>query len=225
MCRPTALVDLEGVLFPEMWPVIATQSGVPELAITTREVPDYQALMSRRLALLQANSLKLSDICAMVSDLEPLEGAVDFIATMSAAFDVVIVTDSFDPMNAAALTCLGVQKVLTNRFETDRDGYINACHYWHHGKGKTEAFKTLRPASKTVAVGDGFNDLEMLNTADCGILYCPSDITQQAAGDLIVKHELGSVSAVFRGLSKDNGWGACSFAQERKCGDLARRMM
>lgn len=40
-----ACIDLEGVLIPELWPKIAVHTGIKALFITTREFPDYDALI------------------------------------------------------------------------------------------------------------------------------------------------------------------------------------
>ena len=42
-------LDVEGVLVPEIWIAFAEASGIPELKRTTRDEPDYDKLMTRRL--------------------------------------------------------------------------------------------------------------------------------------------------------------------------------
>ena len=45
-------LDLEGVLVPEIWIEFAGRTGIPELARTTRDEPDYDRLMTGRLQIL-----------------------------------------------------------------------------------------------------------------------------------------------------------------------------
>ncbi|MBH0180129.1 MAG: bifunctional phosphoserine phosphatase/homoserine phosphotransferase ThrH, partial [Nitrospira sp.] len=55
-------LDLEGVLVPEIWINVALKTGIEELKVTTREMPDYDKLMKQRLAILDRNNLKIGDI-------------------------------------------------------------------------------------------------------------------------------------------------------------------
>ena len=45
-------LDLEGVLVPEIWINVALKTGIDDLKITTREMPDYDKLMRQRLNIL-----------------------------------------------------------------------------------------------------------------------------------------------------------------------------
>jgi len=90
-----ACLDLEGVLVPEIWIDFANRTGIEELKATTRDIPDYDVLMTQRLRLLKENGLKLQDIQAVIADMSPLEGAVDFIDWLRERFQVVILSDTF----------------------------------------------------------------------------------------------------------------------------------
>lgn len=184
--KTVALVDLEGVLYGEMWPLIASETGIEELAITTREVPDYASLMEQRVRILKLNGIRCEQLLSTLAKLEPLPGANEFLQALSSAAEVVIVTDSFAPMNTAALGTLSYDFLLTNRFVLDSSGFVEKCSYWHAGSGKIHAFSYLQSATRTVAIGDGFNDLDMLRQADCGVLFRPSEITQKHAQGLAV---------------------------------------
>lgn len=56
-----ACLDLEGVLIPEIWINVA-ETKIPELRLTTRDIPDYDVLMKGRLKILQEHGLKLQNI-------------------------------------------------------------------------------------------------------------------------------------------------------------------
>lgn len=194
MPKPIALVDLEGVLFPEMWPAIAAAIGDPRLEITTREVADFRALMTKRLKLLRSNDTHLADVAEIVSGLSFLPGAMDFIEALKSFAEVVIVTDSFAPMNGSALAELSVSRVFTNHLAVDGRGFAADCFYWHIGHGKARVYEFLPDRQAPVlAIGDGFNDIDMLRRADLGILYDPSDMTRRSAGELPALRNLEEV--------------------------------
>jgi len=73
------VLDLEGVLVPEIWISVAEKTHVPELRRTTRDEPDYDKLMLGRIKILDQHGLKLSDIQEAIAALKPLDGALDFI--------------------------------------------------------------------------------------------------------------------------------------------------
>lgn len=198
MTKPVALVDLEGVLFPEMWPFIAAAIGDRNLEITTREVSDYPSLMAQRLELLRTNDVRLSDVEDIVSGMSCLPGALNFIDALKSFAEVTIVTDSFSPMNTHALEALSVSRVFTNHFAADFQGFATECFYWHRGQGKARVYDFIsQSATPTLAIGDGLNDLDMLHRADLGVLYNPSDITLKAAGDVTVLRDLKEVLKSF----------------------------
>ena len=102
-----ACLDLEGVLVPEIWIDFANRTGIEELKATTRDIPDYDVLMTQRLRLLKENGLKLQDIQAVIADMSPLEGAVDFIDWLRERFQVVILSDTFYEFSAPLMKQLG----------------------------------------------------------------------------------------------------------------------
>ena len=197
MTKPIALIDLEGVLFPEMWPAIAEAVGDDRLAITTREVPNYETLMLQRLNILRSCSLSLAEAAEMVRNLSHLRGAHQFINHLRSFCEVTIVTDSFAPMNERALSDIASDRAFTNHLGVDREGYATECFYWHIGQGKERVFEFLPAGRKTFAIGDGFNDLGMLRKADFAVLYRPSEKTRLAGRDLNVLPELERVIEYF----------------------------
>lgn len=176
--------DLEGVLVPEMWPHAARTLGVPALARTTREIPDYGTLVAERIALLRHHGITLVDLCRAIGDMAPYAGASAFLDSLRAYGHVTVVTDSFAPMNSALLAQLAVENVLGHRFEVDGDGFIDTCVYWNNLAGKHLCLAELGGSS--FAIGDAFNDLTMLHMATCGILFRPSPETALAAQSLVI---------------------------------------
>ncbi len=178
--------DLEGVLIPEMWPHLADVFEIAELAITTRDIPDYRGLMQTRLSVLRENGIGIADICRAVSRLKPFDGAVEFIKELKKLGNLIIVSDSFSPMNDFLLTELVIQEVLCHRFIIDNDDLIAECIYWNNLAGKHLCLEKYPSQNGTTfAIGDAFNDLSMIRAATSGVLFNPSSATAKVAPDLI----------------------------------------
>jgi phosphoserine/homoserine phosphotransferase len=181
-----ACIDLEGVLAPEMWPHIGLCAGIPGLAITTREEPDYPQLMRRRIALLRQHGLKLNDVQRIVARLPVLDGAADFVSALGRDYRVLVVSDAFTELAAQFCAPLGAPEFQCHRLSVASDGFIDGCHFLPR-RGKEETVRVFQEAGHHVlAVGDAFNDLAMLHLADLGFLFRPSQQTINAAGHLRV---------------------------------------
>ncbi|WP_297576534.1 bifunctional phosphoserine phosphatase/homoserine phosphotransferase ThrH [uncultured Deefgea sp.] len=188
-----ACIDMEGVLAPEMWPYIGRIAKIDELNITTREEPDYLRLMQLRISLLKKHGLKLTDIQDIVTNMPLLEGASDFIAQLHKNFRVIIISDAFIELIDHFVQQLGHPEVECHRLICDSDGFIERCHFLAR-KGKEESVAKFQTSGcQVLAVGDAFNDLAMLRTAEMGLLFQPSEQTQQAAPDLQVVRSYAEV--------------------------------
>lgn len=185
----TACVDLEGVLIPELWPLVADATGIGELAITTREWPDYPSLVTRRIELLNHHGLRLVELCSLLGRVEPLVGARRFVEQLAMSHRIIIVSDGFREMLEPLWLKLGSPELRCHHFICDHDGRIERAHYTRQ-RGKHEELEGLKALGYgTLAVGDAFNDLSMLRSADQGFLFRPSPETLNAAGDLHVVYE------------------------------------
>ena len=119
-----ACLDLEGVLVPEIWIAFADKTGIEELRATTRDVPDYNVLMTQRLAILDQHGLKIDDIQEVIATLEPLPGAVDFIAWLRERFQVIILSDTFYEFSQPLMRQLGWPTLFCHRLVTDNAGRV-----------------------------------------------------------------------------------------------------
>jgi phosphoserine/homoserine phosphotransferase len=170
-----ACCDLEGVFVPEIWINVAEKTGIPELRLTTRDISDYDVLMKKRLAILEANRLRLPDIRDVISRMDPMEGAFEFLSWLRSVTEVVILSDTFTQFAGPLIEKLGRPTLLCNTLLIDRDGRISGYRLRQpDGKRKAvEAFQGLN--YKIVAVGDSYNDINMLKTAESGILFRPPE--------------------------------------------------
>jgi phosphoserine/homoserine phosphotransferase len=170
-----ACLDLEGVLLPEIWIKFAEKSGIDELKITTRDIPDYTKLMQKRLRILQAYDLKINDIQKVINTLEPLEGAKDFLFWLKSEFQVIILSDTFYEFSGPLMKQLDYPTLFCHELVIDNKGSIlDFC--LRQEDQKTKAVKALQELNfKVIAAGDSYNDTGMLQQADSGILFCPPD--------------------------------------------------
>ena len=166
------VLDMEGVLFPEIWIAVAERTGVDALRRTTRDEPDYDALMRYRLDLLGDHGLTLSLIAEVIAGLDPLPGATEFLAELRSRRPVVILSDTFEQFAAALAPKLAHPVILCHRLEVDEasdqvTGY--RLRIPDQKRAAVEAFRAL--GYRVLAAGDSYNDTSMLLAADAGYLF------------------------------------------------------
>jgi len=170
-----ACLDLEGVLLPEIWIAFAEKTGIEQLKLTTREIPDYDELMQGRLKILNDNNLKLIDIQNVIKTLSPLSGAIDFLAWLKSEFQVIILSDTFYQFVEPLMKSLDYPTLFCNDLIVNSKGDITG-YQLRQKDGKTKAVSALKKLNfKVIAAGDSYNDTGMLQEADAGILFCPPD--------------------------------------------------
>jgi phosphoserine/homoserine phosphotransferase len=168
-----ACLDMEGVLTPEIWINVAERTGIPALRRTTRDEPDYDKLMRGRLAILDEHGLGLPDIQAVIGQMDPLDGAVEFLDWLRARTPFVILSDTFTQFAAPLIAKLGWPTLFCNSLEVDAKGRITGYRL-RIADGKRRAVVALRGLNfRVVAAGDSYNDTTMLAAADAGILFRP----------------------------------------------------
>ena len=175
-----ACLDLEGVLVPEIWIAFADKTGIEELRATTRDVPDYNVLMTQRLAILDQHGLKIDDIQEVIATLEPLPGAVDFIAWLRERFQVIILSDTFYEFSQPLMRQLGWPTLFCHRLVTDNAGRV-MDYKLRQEDPKRASVKALHSLKyRVIAAGDSYNDTTMLSEADVGILiHAPQNVIEE----------------------------------------------
>jgi phosphoserine/homoserine phosphotransferase len=149
--------------------------------------------MRHRIALLRLHALKLTDVQRIVATLPALEGAADFLSVLRHDYHVLVVSDAFMELVGHFSVELGAPELQCHQLHVAPDGFIDDVHLLPR-RGKEETVRMLKRAGhRTLAVGDAFNDLAMLRTADLGLLFRPSPQTLQAAHDLPVAHSYDEV--------------------------------
>jgi len=176
MSRPVmACLDMEGVLVPEIWVNVAQKTGIRELSLTTRDVPDYDLLMKRRLGILDRHRLRLPDLQAVIATMAPLEGAGEFLEWLRERCQVVILSDTYYEFAMPLMKQLAYPTLFCNRLEVDADGRIINYHLRLPDQKRQSVAALKRLRFMVVAAGDSYNDTSMLAEADAGILFRPPD--------------------------------------------------
>ena len=167
-----ACLDLEGVLVPEIWISVAERTGIAALRATTRDIPDYDALMKQRLSLLAQHNLHLSNIQSVIAEMRPLEGALDFLNWLRAHFQVVILSDTFYEFAAPLMRQLGWPTLLCHQLDVADNCIVG--YRLRQSQPKRHAVHAFQKLNfRVIAAGDSYNDIAMLTAADVGILFRP----------------------------------------------------
>ncbi|WP_164880864.1 bifunctional phosphoserine phosphatase/homoserine phosphotransferase ThrH [Aestuariirhabdus litorea] len=170
-----ACLDLEGVLIPEIWINFAEKTGIEALKATTRDIPDYDVLMKQRLAILEREGYGLPDIQAVIDTLEPLPGAVEFVAWLRERFQVVILSDTFYEFAQPLMRKLGFPTLLCHKLVVDEQGKITDYQLRQRDPKRQSVIALHSLYYRVIATGDSYNDTSMLAEAEAGILFKAPD--------------------------------------------------
>ena len=168
-------LDMEGVLTPEIWIAFAQASGIPELRRTTWDEPDYDKLMTWRLGILKEHGLGLREIQATIETIDPLPGAREFLDQLRTLTQVVILSDTFEQFAKPLIAKLGWPSIFCNTLEVAPDGAITG-YKMRCPQSKLTTVKALQSIGfDTIAAGDSFNDLGMIQASKAGFLFRSTD--------------------------------------------------
>lgn len=164
-------LDLEGVLVPEIWIAFAEASGIPELKKTTRDEPDYDKLMKYRLDILKEHGLGLKEIQETIAKIDPMPGAKEFLDELRATTQAIILSDTFTQFAAPLMKKLGMPTIFCNTLEVAENGEITGFRM-RCDKSKYTTVKALQSCGfQTIAAGDSYNDLGMIQASKAGFLF------------------------------------------------------
>ena len=164
-------LDLEGVLVPEIWIAFAEASGIPELRKTTRDEPDYDKLMKYRIAILKEHGLGLKEIQETIATIDPMPGAKEFLDELRATTQTIILSDTFSQFAAPLMKKLGMPTIFCNELVVAENGEI-VDFKMRCDKSKLTTVKALQSCGfDTIASGDSFNDLGMIQASKAGFLF------------------------------------------------------
>ena len=164
-------LDVEGVLVPEIWIAFAEASGIPELKRTTRGEPDYDKLMKWRLGILKEHGLGLKEIQETIAKIDPLPGAKEFLDELRSFSQVILISDTFTQFATPLMEKLGRPTLFCNSLEVAENGEITGFKM-RCEKSKLTTVKALQSMGfDTIASGDSYNDLGMIQASKAGFLF------------------------------------------------------
>lgn len=164
-------LDMEGVLTPEIWIAFAEETGIPELRRTTRDEPDYDKLMNYRLDILREHGLGLKAIQETISKIDLLPGAKEFMDKLRAKTQVIILSDTFTQFAEPLVKKMGYPTIFCNELVVGENGEI-IDFKMRCKESKLTTVKCLQAMGfETIAAGDSFNDLGMIQASKKGFLF------------------------------------------------------
>ena len=160
---------------PEIWVAFAEASGIPELKRTTRDEPDYNKLMRWRLDTLKAHGLGIKEIQETISKIDPLPGAKDFLDELRSFTQVILLSDTFTEFAMPLMEKLGHPTLFCNSLEIAENGEITDFKM-RVENSKLTTVKALQSIGfETIASGDSYNDLGMIQASKAGFLFRSTD--------------------------------------------------
>lgn len=192
-------LDLEGVLVPEIWIAFSEASGIPELRRTTRDEPDYDKLMKWRLGILREHKLGLTDIQRVISTIDPLPGAKDFLDALRNETQAIILSDTFTQFGMPLMRKLGLPTLFCNELVVGADGMIEDYRI-RVPQSKLSTVRALQSVGfETIASGDSYNDLAMVRASKAGFLFRSPEKIRQDNPDLPACEQYDELLALIRG--------------------------
>ena len=192
-------LDLEGVLVPEIWIAFSKASGIPELKRTTRDEPDYDKLMNWRLGILKEHGLGLKEIQETIASIDPLPGAREFLDELRSITQVIIISDTFTQFAQPLMKKLGWPTLFCNTLEVAEDGTITGFKM----RIKDSKLSTVRALQsigyETIACGDSYNDLAMIQAGKTGFLFRSTDQIKKDYPDIPAFEEYDEFLAALKG--------------------------
>lgn len=191
-------LDMEGVLVPEIWIAFAEATGIPELKRTTRDEPDYDKLMRQRLAILKEHGLGLTEIQATIATIDPLPGAKEFLDELRSLTQVIILSDTFEQFAQPLMKKLDWPAIFCNTLEVAPGGEITGFRM-RCPQSKLTTVKALQSIGyETIAAGDSYNDLGMIQAGKAGFLFKSTDKIKADYPDLPAYEEFGDLLAAIK---------------------------
>ena len=197
-----ACLDLEGVLVPEIWIAFSEATGIPELRRTTRDEPDYDKLMKFRIGILKEHGLGLNEIQATIATIDPLPGAKEFLDELRDNMQTIIISDTFEQFAKPLMKKLGMPTIFCNSLIVGDDGMITG-YKMRCEKSKLTTVKALQSCGfDTIATGDSFNDLAMIQASKAGFLFRSTEKIKADFPDIPAYEEYKDLLKAFKDAAR-----------------------
>ena len=188
-------LDLEGVLIPEIWLGLAKKTGIEELKLTTRDIVDYDQLMQHRLQVLDKHHLTIQHLHQVVAEMQPLEGAYEFLEWLRPRTEFIILSDTFREIVMPLMKPLGYPTIFCHRLLIGENDQIEGYQLRQTDQKRKAVFAFQSLNYRIIAAGDSYNDLTMLQSAEQGIFFRPTEKIIQEYPDFPVTHTYATLQA------------------------------
>ena len=196
-------LDMEGVVVPEIWIAFSKATNIPELKLTTRDEPNYDKLMKYRLAILKEHMLGLKEIQDVISTIDPLDGAKEFLDELRSFSQVLILSDTFTQFAMPLMKKLGYPTLMCNELVVGNNGEI-VDYKMRIANSKLATVKALQSVGyQTIAAGDSYNDLAMILASKQGFLFRSTEKIKKDYPDLPAFDEFSDLLAAIKNAMKD----------------------
>ena len=196
-------LDMEGVVVPEIWIAFSKATNIPELKLTTRDEPNYDKLMKYRLAILKEHKLGLKEIQDVISTIDPLDGAKEFLDELRSFSQVLILSDTFTQFAMPLMKKLGYPTLMCNELVVGDNGEI-VDYKMRIANSKLATVKALQSVGyQTIAAGDSYNDLAMILASKQGFLFRSTEKIKKDYPDLPAFDEFSDLLAAIKNAMKD----------------------
>lgn len=191
-------LDMEGVLVPEIWIAFAEETGIPELKLTTRDEPDYDKLMNYRIKILKEHGLGLKEIQDVIAKIDLMPGAKEFLDELRTLTQVIILSDTFEQFATPLMKKLDWPTIFCNTLEVAENGEITGFKM-RCPQSKLTTVKALQSIGfDTIASGDSFNDLGMIQASKAGFLFKSTDAIKKDYPDIPAYEEYSDLLAAIK---------------------------
>ncbi len=191
-------LDMEGVLVPEIWIAFAKETGIEELKLTTRDEPDYNKLMNYRIKILKEHGLGLKEIQDVIAKIDLMPGAKEFLDELRTVTQVIILSDTFEQFAAPLMKKLDWPTIFCNSLEVSESGEITGFKM-RCPQSKLTTVKALQSCGfDTIASGDSFNDLGMIQASKAGFLFKSTEAIKRDYPDIPAYEEYDELLAAIK---------------------------
>ena len=191
-------LDMEGVLVPEIWIAFAKETGIEELKLTTRDEPDYDKLMNYRIKILKEHGLGLKEIQDVIAKIDLVPGAKEFLDELRTITQVIILSDTFEQFAAPLMKKLDWPTIFCNSLEVSESGEITGFKM-RCPQSKLTTVKALQSCGfDTIASGDSFNDLGMIQASKAGFLFKSTEAIKRDYPDIPAYEEYDELLAAIK---------------------------
>ena len=194
------VADLEGVFLPEIWINVAKKTGIEELKLTTRDISDYDVLMTKRLSILDEHNLTLKDIQDVIAGLDPLDGAKEMLDWIRKRTQIIILSDTFEEFAGPLMEKLGFPALLCHNLTVDATNRITGYNLRIDNQ-KARAVKALQGLNyHVIAFGDSYNDTGMILAADQGFFFSPPESITKDFPDIPITRSYDELQVMLTNL-------------------------